>query len=180
MGVKTVYIIGGGSSLRSVNFMSLRGKHTIAVNLIYRVLPFYATHIVWTDLLVTDSIQAEIVFLASDMYTSDGRVKGISGVSLVRPAREWTDEFVLGGSLYYGVRGITGTLAISLALALGYKKIYLVGYDGSCGTSWYDLQGKLYRDYSVDLEPFKKYDIVNCSLDSSVPWFKKQSLKECL
>ena len=171
--MKEVFIIGGGSSLATVDFNKLRDKDVIAVNSIYRILPFYPKVIVWSDYPLYLEMVDELKLMPVRKYSSSIRSATGPGVDLISFTSDWTGDFSLRDHLYYGKKSLTGTGAVSLAIALGYERIYLLGYDGpSKGADrWakYDDSNKeRYFGEDLDLAAFVDYDIFNCSYGTSL------------
>jgi len=121
---ETVYLIGGGPSLKGFTWNSLRGKKTIAIN---KALKFYphADAVYWTDGRVFTWLEEEINNFKGLKYTI--RPKAYPGhVNLLRRGKKFGIE-TSPNSVAHGNN--SGYAAINLAIHLGAKRIVLLGYD---------------------------------------------------
>lgn len=122
---ETVYIIGGGPSLKGFNWSRLHGKRTIAINKAIITYP-NADVMYWTDSRVYRWYTNEI-----------NKFKGLKFT--IRPWPEYTNDVkVLRKGIKFGLEeprdrlahgNNSGYAAINLAYHLGAKKIILLGYD---------------------------------------------------
>ena len=176
-------MIGGGASLKNFDFSRLKNEITIGINYAFKF--FDPTYLIWCDERVYNQNKEEIDRLKSIKYAPSWWIGG-----------HWQD--VKGfqiTTIFYGKEGLvkglfggkpeacwmTGTLAISLASALGYSPIYLLGFDGD---------KTHFHDYSIDTdlsaynswyEEFKgKAEIYNCSLGSTIETFPKIGIDKIL
>ncbi len=124
---ETVYIIGGGPSLKGFNWNLLKGKKTIAIN---KAIQFYpnADVVYWTDGRFHDWFKDEISKFKGLKYTITPRENFIEGVSLLKRGIKFGLE-TAPNALAHGNN--SGYAAINLAIHLGAKKIILLGYDMS-------------------------------------------------
>lgn len=157
----TVYIIGGGESLRGFDWGFLKGKRVIAVNRAYEKVP-----------------DADIVIFTDVEFASvhkDGLERHRGWKVWANPAQDWTrqspgvvpqlskmiavrcpDEDYWGTGLErLGFGKNTGFIAMNLADVLGAGQIRLLGFDLQ-GKWWHDGYGDLSPDESVH-EEHKKY-----------------------
>ena len=125
---QTVYIIGGGPSLSGFDFNKLQGKNVIAVNKAYA----YAKQpyvLYWTDARFYNWYKEQINALPCMKVTSSASLKNVGhGVKVLKtkPGKDLDldakpFEICAGNNSGYG--------AIHLAIKMGAKKIYLLGYD---------------------------------------------------
>jgi hypothetical protein len=133
---ETVYIVGGGPSLRGFDWNRLRGKKVIAINKAFLYMPF-ADVLYWTDdqfyQWFSDGIEAfhglKVTCMRQRVGENIIRLHGCSGYGInIEPG-------------YINSGNNSGYGALNLAIKLGAKKIYLLGYDlhsepGS--THWHD------------------------------------------
>lgn len=182
------YIIGGGNSVTQETYDKLKSRSDgdiICTNFTHRFIN--PDVLVWIDAEIYTDNQQEVdnlkcLKVSRENIHYDG--KGITQVQLTHNYKQPTS---LKEPLYAGkqTRGyFTGALAISVALALGYDEIYLLGYDGG------KINGKLHHhDYSlkerdafehtIDMfEPFRGLNITNLSTQSKIDVFKKDDLNE--
>jgi hypothetical protein len=125
---QTVYIIGGGPSLTGFDFNKLQGKNVIAVNKAYA----YAKQpyvLYWTDSRFYNWYKDEINALPCMKVTSSSNFRNTgNGITILKnkTGKELNleckpFEICAGNNSGYG--------AIHLAIKMGAKKIYLLGYD---------------------------------------------------
>jgi hypothetical protein len=120
-----VYIIGGGPSLKNFDWNQLKGKKIIAINRAYEVLP-WAEVLYWTDSRFYKWYKSDIDKLNNIKVTC-------------RPFHNIPQDVILLKSNNYNKLDMrpsyishgnnSGYGAINLAVKLGAKKIYLLGYD---------------------------------------------------
>ena len=122
---ETIYIIGGGPSLKNFNFANLKGHKTIAIN---KAIFFHQTADVlyWTD---------------SRFYTwYKNDIDNFNGLKFsLKPGSQYTSDIkVLRKGILHGLEKDPGVLAhgnnsgyaaINLAYHLGAKRIILLGFD---------------------------------------------------
>jgi hypothetical protein len=122
---ETAYLIGGGPSLKGIDWNQLRGKRTIAINRAFQVLP-WADVLYWTDAQFykwykreIDAFQGmKVTCRPVDILKKDIKLlKGIRDFGLdLRP------QYICDGNN-------SGYGALNLAVKLGAARIYLLGYD---------------------------------------------------
>jgi len=134
---KTIYIIGGGPSLKGFNWNLLEGKNVLCVNRAFQQVP-WALAVFWTDSRFYRWFQKEleefkgikVACRYSQLYKKDiVLVKSTGGHSIDLDAHCVKS----GNNSGYG--------ALNVAFHLGAKKIYLLGYDmwsDASGTHWHD------------------------------------------
>tara|TARA_R110000803_G_scaffold173942_1_gene236602 strand:+ start:409 stop:1209 length:801 start_codon:yes stop_codon:yes gene_type:complete len=189
---ETVYIIGGGPSLKKFDFRQLIGSRTIAIN---KSLLFYAQADVlyWTDVRFYLWHKNEV-----DNY------KGLKFT--LKAGSQYTDDInILKKGKAYGIEKDRQTLAhgnnsgyaaINLAYHLGAKRIVLLGFDmGSNGVESHFHDGyptrpagdKMYQDKF--LPGFKQLKaelkdsgviVLNASPYSKLTTFPKITLEQAL
>lgn len=189
---ETVYLIGGGPSLKGFEWNKLRGKKTIAINKAIKFWP-EADAVYWTDGRVWTWLSKEI----SDF-------KGLKFT--IRPHRDYTEDIhILRRGIKYGLESSKDTLAhgnnsgyaaINLAIHLGAKRIVLLGYDmGNDGKNSHFHDGypvgataeNIYKNqflpgFDILKEQIKGKDIqiYNACPTSKLNTFKKITIDEAL
>lgn len=121
---ETVYIIGGGPSLKGFNWNLLRGKKTIALNKAIQFWP-EADVVYWTDGRVWTWHKEDIIKFKGKRYTLAPRSYPCDVSVLKRGKKfgiEWSTDSIAHGNN-------SGAAAINLAIHLGASKIILLGYD---------------------------------------------------
>lgn len=122
---KSVYIVGGGPSLRNFNWELLRGKNIIAINRAFQVVP-WAQLLYWMDKKFYDWYRDEIKMF-----------KGLK-ITSIPPDNPEADIIILEGVQRQGIDMRPGFIArsrnsgagaINLALKTGATRIYLLGID---------------------------------------------------
>ena len=121
---ETIYLIGGGPSLKNFKWNSLQGKKTIAIN---KAIKFYnnADVMYWTDGRVYTWFEKEINEFKGLKYTIRARSYP-SNVTILKKGKKYGLELAKD-TLSHGNN--SGYAAINLAIHLGAKRIVLLGYD---------------------------------------------------
>lgn len=187
---ETVYLIGGGPSLKGIDWELLRGKRIIAINRAFQVLP-WADVLYWTDAQFYKWYRREIDEFKGvkvtcrpvDILNKDIRLlKGIKDLGIdMRP------EYICDGNN-------SGYGALNLAVKLGAKRIYLLGYDlhSQPGqTHWHNgykrshnhtIYKRLvkYFESSVPLLNEWKIEVWNANPWSHLHCFRKCSLNDAI
>jgi uncharacterized Rossmann fold enzyme len=122
---ETVYIVGGGPSLSDFDWNKLKGKKVIAINRAFQVLP-EADVVYWTDSRFWKWYSNEIKRFRGLKVTCRPYSPPSQDVILLKavnnkPYESDPSHISHGNNSGYG--------AINLAVKLGAKKIYLLGYD---------------------------------------------------
>jgi hypothetical protein len=188
---KTIYIIGGGPSLKEFNWKLLEGKNVLCVNRAFQVVP-WALATFWTDSRFYRWYQTElkefngikVACRYSQLYDKDViLVKSTGGHSIDLDAH----CVKAGNNSGYG--------ALNVAFHLGAKKIYLLGYDmwSDAGkTHWHDgyitshnhgiYDRAMIGDFSKAQAHYKKVGInlYNANPKSRLESIKKCSIKEAI
>jgi len=186
---KEVFIIGGGPSLKTFDWERLKGEFTIGCNSAFRLGPEVCKVCIFGDMgffrenadqlksfngpvftCARKLAQEEIPWL----YTLERRNRGLHSTAL-----GWNQN--------------TGALAINLAILLGAKWIYLLGYDMKLqgrDSNWHVHQSPnnssatymkfllAYRDVVKDWKAkFSDREIINVTDDSDLEGFPKVPLK---
>jgi hypothetical protein len=122
---ETVYIIGGGPSLRDFNFHGLLGSKVIAINKAIYAYPA-AEVLYWTDSRFYTWYKNDIDQLGCLKYTLKTGSQYTDDIQILRKGathglEEPTDTLAHGNN--------SGYAAINLAYHLGAKRIILLGFD---------------------------------------------------
>lgn len=189
---ETVYIVGGGPSLKDFDFNSLRDKVTIAVNKSYRFVPNPSV-IYWSDTRVYQWFQEDLDKINCLKVTNKAFPVGAPGViNLLNTGKHGLDKdprCIRDG-------GNSGYAAMNLAYHLGAKKIILLGFDMKVDKSLSHFHGgydqltripddALYKRLMLpsfetianDLEK-AKVKVYNASLESAIECFPKIRLDQ--
>jgi len=129
---ETVYIIGGGPSLKDFKWEWLLGKKTIAINKAFYSYP-QADILYWTDGRFYNWYKDDIDNFKGKKYTITPTYPGIAqDINVLKRGQKLGLEKERD-TLSHGNNG--GYAAINLAFHLGAKRIVLLGYDmGNNGT----------------------------------------------
>lgn len=181
-GMETIYIIGGGASLRGFDFGKLAGKKVLTINSAFKfVKPDLMT---WNDPDVYWKNRAEIDAIKCEKYVR--REAAIDGATTYQISHEFHGKEGMINGIYGGGKAnefYSGITAISLAIALNFSPICLLGYDGG------PVGGELhFHGYSRDKDVFTNsvnfydvftgYEIINYSLESRINAFPKRDICE--
>jgi hypothetical protein len=128
----TVYIIGGGPSLKNFKWSELNNKKTIAINKALLSYP-NADAVYWTDGRFYNWHKKDIDSFKGLKYTIAPRREMSEDIHLLKRGEKYGLSTSLN-TLSHGMN--SGYAAINLALHLGSKRIVLLGYDmGNVGSS---------------------------------------------
>lgn len=180
---KRVFIVGGGESLKGFDFNRLAGEDVIAINLAYQFIK--PKILLWMDRSFYENHKEGIDQLNCIKYAPDNVI-----------ATDWTEDIraFRTGYQFKGKEGFTkgiyagnpastlsGLASISLAFALDYEEVFLLGFDGS--------QKHFHNGYEVEKDISHKniryrdirgLKIYNCSLNSKIDAFPKISIDDAL
>ena len=188
---KTVFVIGGGTSLKGFNWSLLHNKHVIGCNDAYKLGD-------WVD----------ICCFGDAKWYRHHKNNGLATFGGIKVT--WRSEFIddpnvmvlkgRPGGLFLKPEWIgwntnTGALAINLAVKLGCKKIILLGFDMKLREdgigNWYDNQldkpknevfKKFHRGFVCLASDMKKkvpeVVVLNANPDSDLDVFPKITLEE--
>jgi len=189
---ETVYIIGGGPSLKGFKWNLLSNKKTIAIN---KAIKYYnnPTALYWTDSRVFRWFRKEIMSYSGLKYTITPNKDHNESIKLLKRGSKnglskQKNEVAHGGN--------SGYAAINLAIHLGAKRIILLGYDmGNVGKESHFHDGypvnttsaTIYKDQFIPAFDLLKRDlngsgieILNASPSSNLNAFKKITIEEAL
>ena len=182
-------VLGSGSSVNDFDFSSIEGFYVIGVNLGVRLHPCDA--MVFLDADMVEDHSDDIVDFKGDIYCSDRAAARIHELNLPvnfisfknqynNIAKDWCDPII-------GM--MSGLAALNIALLLGYKEIYLIGFDlypGHVFENEYEKRG-IHSDQTYahewtmnkivnKFELFKDVDakIYNCNPHSRIKTFPFQ------
>ncbi|MGE4357517.1 MAG: methyltransferase domain-containing protein [Candidatus Omnitrophota bacterium] len=178
------FVIGGGSSLQGFDFNKLKGEKIIACNVAF--FDIKPDVLVWIDADFYEKHKDEIDKLDCLKFTSvhNWRANWKEDIIGFNPVEVFQGKEGLTKGIYIGrvASSLTGVAAISIAIALGYEPIYLLGFDGDN----YHYHNR-YGQPSIEIdqknhfyESFKGYPIYNCSLTSTIEYFPKVDIEEVL
>ena len=193
-----VYVVGGGPSLRGFDWELLADKNTIGVNDAFRLgvrlckVLFFSDYKWWlNNHQDIAAYQREGGYCASNS-TSMLPVAGTSIAVFKRIA--W--GLYRGDSLGFGWN--SGCGAVNLALSLGAKRVFLLGFDngippGTVLKHWHDWgnnkmsdeiwlrQREGWKQLSLALpRVFPGCEVINLNPDSAIPYFPKQAIPEAV
>jgi len=163
-----VYIIGGGSSLRSFNFDSIHGQITLAVNDSFLFLP-WVTSLFSVDTTWIKNRKESIERFSGDVCLAVPEnfdmTQGPSNAMYVRRGRTEPGFSEDPTTIHIG-GGNSGFGAINYAILKGAKKIILLGFDFKVLTDWhwhgnYEWEGsfnsKMYSNWATRLNEQAEY-----------------------
>lgn len=183
----TVFIVGGGSSLKNFDFNRLKGRKVIGINQAANYIKDL-TAIYWVD-----EIWAAQNYHILETHDCKLRFCGRYGVSdfcIMNDIRSVADSCPLRITGAYGfdpdinnVRGNnSGAHCINLCVNLGAKRIVLLGLD-MVPSHWHDdynlhYDDSIYDQFLSSIESMarelpKGIEVLNCSMISRITCFKK-------
>ena len=124
-GGETIYIIGGGPSLKNFDFRQLRGARTIAIN---KAILFHpgADVLYWTDIRFYTWYKNEIDNYKGLKFTINAGSQYTNDIKVLKKGKAYGLE-TDNQTLAHGNN--SGYAAINLAYHLGAKRIILLGFD---------------------------------------------------
>lgn len=126
---ETVYIVAGGASLKDFDFTRLNGKKVIAINKAYKYVS-QPDVLYWTDGRFYTWYKDEIDVLKCLKFTVATNNRSYTeDVTVIKNVNIESLDFNSSEGIYSSNN--SGFAAIVLAIKLGAKKIYLLGYDMS-------------------------------------------------
>jgi len=184
--MKEIFMVAGGPSLAGFDWKRLANKDCFAINRSYEVLP-NAKFIYFADWDFFERHKAGLLAHSGQICT--GYAKNICKKQIVHPD---VLEFKLTGAdgldttnpgIRHGRNG--GFAAINAAYHLGYRRMYLLGYDmGRIGkaTHWHNghpridpvsIYTTMMKHYANLVEPAKKagVEIINLNPESNLKLF---------
>lgn len=193
------YIIGGGPSLAAFDWELIRGKNTIGCNSAFilgsdvvKVLIFGDYQ--WWENIGRDQLPAfgGIVVGCSERLNDDHNLPRWVLTMDRHPPRH--KQSWLGTTSTLGWYGNTGGLAINLALILGARRVFLLGFDmkeQGARHNWHDLRFEaglpaVYPNFKRQLAALARHvpltfpgrEVVNVSNVSELEAFPKVSLED--
>lgn len=190
-----VFIIGSGSSMKGFDFSRLEGKKTIVVNHMVTEFP-EASALLFFDREFVQEREKEIGEFKGLVFSSmRSGYKGTTERDFFYP----TDTKIVPSKFNHGLHGKRSSLAaLNLALVMGSRRVYLMGYDLipyiennyafsplknilRANQSKYTKQS--YCEMRIkEFEVFKKYKnkIYNCNQDSGIKMFKFADIEKVL
>lgn len=121
---ETVFIVGGGPSLKNFDFSQLKGKRVIAINRAFEFVPF-ADYLYWSDISFYEKYKEGIHDFKGKKVTNKSYPIRNDIINLENSGKLGLD--LNPNSIKHG--GNSGYAAINLAYHLGAKTIVLLGYD---------------------------------------------------
>lgn len=196
------YVIGSGASLKGFDFELLRGKHTIVINHTVEYWDGFEW-LVFLDQRFLNKTTINISKFKGRIFASNQtNLYAGDNITVYKPIRRdgGTYSTRIEDGLY--CYGLTGVVAVNLAIISGAKHIYLLGLDGGGQTNngaegYYfsrDYKGQMDKDckktfehrnkhyYNVSqfMETFKPFakKITNLSKNASYNTFEKKDWRE--
>jgi len=187
---EVVYIIGGGPSLKGFDWSQLEGKKVIAINRAFEVMP-NADVLYWTDSRFYRWFKEGIDKFSGLKFTCREFNEKPSDLILLKPNSamnlDMRPSFISHGNN-------SGYGAINLAVKLGAKKIYLLGYDMNSfpGQSHWHSGYKSTHNDSIYVKMIKYFDsipnelkkldveIFNANLKSQLTVFRRCSVEDAI
>lgn len=213
--MKECIIIGGGKSVRegvdSGLWDKIKGKDIWSLNYAYKLMPYVPTRQCFVDFMFFRNNEDDLLDLASKGVPihckSNSKLRGkppefIKQYATVRQKGGFRGKTATTeppeSHIFVGRMGLVGTFSMSLAIAEGYDRIYLLGYDfGSTGltdkdTHWYQHKvqvkstgvgrptvywnklglKKEVEDYQI-FNTVNSVQYYNVSPNSNIPYFEK-------
>lgn len=131
-----VIIIGGGPSLRGFDWELLNGRNTIGCNSAFRLGLRYCNRLFFTDLKFFEAFSTELAEYRGPIYTNCEALQNVSWLNVFPRKPKGLHKDAIGFNYS------SGAGAINLALILGARRVFLLGFDCFCTTpaqpNWHD------------------------------------------
>jgi hypothetical protein len=134
--MKTAILIGGGKSVLEGIELDLWNKikdkaDIFSINYAFKTMPYLPNKQVWTDTtFFRNNVEAleNLYKQGVECHTKKhGVYNAIPDITQYETAREEKD--VNDTTLFIGLMGLSGMLALSLAIYMKYERVFLLGYD---------------------------------------------------
>ena len=188
-----VFIIGGGPSLQGFDWTLLHDKPTIGCNVAFRLGVEVVKVCFFSDRKWFDQFKEELKDFQGDVVTHCMALIGNGPMWLKNVRRE--PRGLHKHAIGFG--GNSGCSAVNLALLMGARRVFLLGFDCKLGAAeqshWHDwrieapgkdvynkfMEG--WRAIALDLpRRFPGCEIINLGPDSAIPFFPKANFEEYL
>lgn len=152
-----VYILGGGPSLAQVDVRRLMGRNVIAINMAYRLAPWFPV-IYLADPKLFLRWQSELSGYPGTVLTTAGPLRGRRDVLALRHDHKRFGLSTKQEEVYWNRS--SGACAIDIAAHLGARRVILFGYDMrrvDGRSNWHDYYQTDNDDtYALFRQPFAK------------------------
>lgn len=192
-----VFLLGGGRSLKGFDFSKLAGKKVMGINDAYKLGPDLIRVCFFSDLHWWYAHEKEL-----EAFSGEGGLVATHNPTVTHePHPEWLKALhrLKDGLSHEGVGygNGSGPSAVALALLLGAKNVYLLGFDGKPSetgkNNWYDERVKpnqtdVYLKFNDGFqkianqlpEIFPESRVVNLTEGSALEMFPFETLEEVL
>lgn len=137
----TAYVVGGGPSLRDLNWSALRGRRVVGSNNAMFEHSDVVDFGVFGDVPFWNKYTERILGSRSIIVTNVERPSAANLPDAIQRVRRKTHEWSRGQRALCWL-GNTGALAVNLAARLGAKRVVLLGFDmcrdAHANSNWYD------------------------------------------
>lgn len=135
-GMKSVILIGGGASVKEGIALNLweqiRNQEIWSVNYAFMTMPYLPVKEIWCDRCFFTENQHKLEALSQQGVQCVAKQNTLYDSIPEIKQYHWTRDYYYGTidkPLFLGHMGLSGNFALSLAVALEYDTIYLLGYD---------------------------------------------------
>lgn len=167
--MKSVIILGGGSSVKEGIekglWEKIKDKEVWSLNYCFKAMPFLPKKQLWVDIdfftKELDNLQnlyRQGVELITRDHLKFAYIQEIKRFNTTRELVKYHGKQSLAkNEIFYGSMGLVGMFALTYSICLGYKNIYLLGYDfGSPSinhklTHWYQEEAAKLQIHSSGL-----------------------------
>ena len=188
------FILGGGPSLKGFEWSLLKGRNTIGCNSAYIHGPDVSKLCLFSD---NDWFEVNHEDLLHYHSLGGRPVTHCEHVSQTLPWLLWLPRQMKylrdDSTIYHGYGGNSGSAAIHLALQMGARRVFLLGFDGKLGdageSNWHTRtieppNAKVYLKFNEAWEfiastyqmVFPGAEIYNCNPNSTIKEFVKTDI----
>ncbi len=188
----TVFLLGGGPSLRDFDVQRLRGRRVMAINCSCAICP-WAEFLYFTDTSWFEHRRTLVAAWPGTVITASRVAKAALPEKLKRIQLVTQPDFTIGEPVLKFGRS-SGHTAISVAIAMGAARVILLGYDMQIvgGRShhhneYHTEDIKLFRDdFLVHFQGWGEaarrigVEVLNCTPGSALAEFPMRSIDDVL
>jgi len=164
--MNSVILVGGGYSIKEGIekglWNEIKNQEIWSLNIAFKTMPYLPSKELFVDHSFFNSYQEDLLSLPCELiavnhayYLKFPKIKNI--FTTQNPKEFYGRESLNKNKIFTGSRKFCGFFAISYAIALGYKTIYLLGYDWG---NIIDTTGKKQSHYFDN--NLKDYGILKC------------------
>lgn len=187
---ETVFIVGGGPSIKHLDFKKLENKSVVVTNNAYKSVP-WASALFFADRIWYDWNKSELYNFKNYKVTTDSRVSGEKEIIYLPHEGPYLSTNLSHSRRYTN----SGSGAMALAVKLGATKLILLGFDMRVVDGKFNYHSEHKREPSpeiyknayirelVKMKPFFEelgITVINCTPNSALECFPMDVIENWL